>query len=127
MWRIDRRFEILNRMWVCPKNEKSLKKLIESAIVLFEERLLEESRISGIEIMRILQGKSRIWELLRRVYNRRYNDIIKSKEDVIDDERKKGINKKDKGNKRRTLDSTNNNIEKKNKNSKTEEKIKKFK
>ncbi|CAB4418745.1 unnamed protein product [Rhizophagus irregularis] len=57
-------------MWICEKNELTIKEVLERSISDFEERLLK-----------ILVGKEKYWELIRGVYNCKFNTASKDKEE----------------------------------------------
>jgi hypothetical protein len=93
--------ETWEHMWICEDNEATLQEIIsESIYKYYEEYLKLHNRKEDIIILRnyninfvtileersdILIGKSRIWELLRGVFNNRFNRItnIKSEAKII--------------------------------------------
>ncbi|CAB4439657.1 unnamed protein product [Rhizophagus irregularis] len=83
-------------IWICEDNEFNLNEIIYESIHRFEEQLKESNQDENIEILRnyniefinilespsiILRGKSKIWELIRSIYNNKFNDLTKKKEE----------------------------------------------
>ncbi|PKY56143.1 hypothetical protein RhiirA4_476218 [Rhizophagus irregularis] len=122
-------------MWICEKNELTIKEVLERSISDFEERLLSEEKYEKIKLLQsinfvflkilyekleILVGKEKYWELIRGVYNyvKKINEI----------EQKLGIKKADKRvrkTKDREVDFDDKKEENKRKKFKNNEKIKK--
>ncbi|PKY27073.1 hypothetical protein RhiirB3_442642 [Rhizophagus irregularis] len=83
-------------MWICEKNELTIKEVLERSISDFEERLLSEEKYEKIKLLQsinfvflkilyekleILVGKEKYWELIRGVYNCKFNTASKDKEE----------------------------------------------
>ncbi|PKY61106.1 hypothetical protein RhiirA4_521054 [Rhizophagus irregularis] len=83
-------------LWICEDNDNDLNEIIYESISRFEQILKESNQNEEVTIMRnfniefinilespsiILRGKSRIWELIRGIYNNKFNDITKKKEE----------------------------------------------
>ncbi|POG77725.1 uncharacterized protein OCT59_007051 [Rhizophagus irregularis] len=81
-------------IWKCERNEVNIDEILYEAIAEYEEILILEERKEDLDILRdininfyeimmqksdILIGYNRIWELLRGVYNRKFNEISKKK------------------------------------------------
>ncbi|CAB4418539.1 unnamed protein product [Rhizophagus irregularis] len=83
-------------VWICEDNEFSIDDIIRESPYKFELELEAQNKVKEIEIVRnhvcnfltilespslILRGKSRKWELIRGVYNDKFNNISKIKEE----------------------------------------------
>ncbi|PKB99447.1 hypothetical protein RhiirA5_429683 [Rhizophagus irregularis] len=83
-------------IWICEDNEFLIDEIIQESIYRFEERLKNDNLDEEISILRnfnvnfisilqspseILRGKSRIWELIRGVYNENFNNLSNKKEE----------------------------------------------
>ncbi|PKC61474.1 hypothetical protein RhiirA1_466495 [Rhizophagus irregularis] len=77
-------------------NSRTINEIVQESIYRFEKYLKDLNQNEEIEILRtynfefirilespsiILQGKNRIWELLRGVYNENFNSLTKKKEE----------------------------------------------
>ncbi|PKY60175.1 hypothetical protein RhiirA4_430933 [Rhizophagus irregularis] len=89
--------ETWDHVWICNDNEATLDEILRESISKFEEYLHKNRRSEDVTILRnyninfvtileersnILIGKSRIWEMLRGVFNDRFNHITKVKEEL---------------------------------------------
>ncbi|CAB4424719.1 unnamed protein product [Rhizophagus irregularis] len=89
--------ETWDHVWICNDNEATLDEILRESISKFEEFLDKNRRLEDVLILRnhninivtileersnILIGKSRIWEMLRGVFNDRFNHITKVKEEL---------------------------------------------
>ncbi|GES99155.1 hypothetical protein GLOIN_2v1478197 [Rhizophagus clarus] len=96
--RCEKEEENWEHIWICEANEKSLRDTIEDAIEIKLEKLKKEEKIDEIKIIEdilcafteilyeyslILTRKTREWEMLRGIYNFRYNLITKKKEEQL--------------------------------------------
>ncbi|PKY33552.1 hypothetical protein RhiirB3_394891 [Rhizophagus irregularis] len=90
--------ETWDHIWCCEDNEATLDEIVRESIHKYEEYLNKNDRKEDIMILRnhnvnfitileersnILLGKSRIWELLRGVFNDRFNKLTNIKEEQI--------------------------------------------
>ncbi|PKY61785.1 hypothetical protein RhiirA4_487262 [Rhizophagus irregularis] len=88
--------ETWDHVWICNDNEANLDEIVRESISKFEEYLNKNGRSEDVTILRdhninivtileersnILLGKSRIWEMLRGVFNDRFNHLTKVKEE----------------------------------------------
>ncbi|PKC12753.1 hypothetical protein RhiirA5_372843 [Rhizophagus irregularis] len=88
--------EVWEHVWVCEANEFSIDEIIQESPYRFELELEAHGKNKEIEILRdhlcnflmilespslILQGKSRKWELIRGIFNDKFNDLSKIKEE----------------------------------------------
>ncbi|PKK61871.1 hypothetical protein RhiirC2_749081, partial [Rhizophagus irregularis] len=90
-----------NHVWRCEKNEKNLNEILEDCVINYRKELenndqekyeffiiIEYNFLSILfENSSILHNQSRIWELLRGVFNNRFYDLGKrkfEKEIIID-------------------------------------------
>ncbi|CAB5362275.1 unnamed protein product [Rhizophagus irregularis] len=86
--------ETWDHMWVCEDNEATLEEIARESISKFEEFLKDNDRIEDISILRdhnvniitileepsnILLKKCRIWEMLRGVFNDKFNKLTNIK------------------------------------------------
>ncbi|RGB30835.1 hypothetical protein C1646_764850 [Rhizophagus diaphanus] len=82
-------------VWKCERNEVSLEEILYETIAEYEEILISDDKKEEVEILRdininfyeimltqsdVLLGYYIIWELLRGVYNRKFDEISKKKE-----------------------------------------------
>ncbi|RGB22661.1 hypothetical protein C1646_775738 [Rhizophagus diaphanus] len=88
-----------DHIWTCEANVLTIKEAIKKSLVEFEEKLYEEEKINNFqkinfifikilyERSEILIGKEKYWELIRGVFNNRFNKISKDREIqvIIDD------------------------------------------
>ncbi|PKY56492.1 hypothetical protein RhiirA4_476823 [Rhizophagus irregularis] len=90
--------ETWDHVWICSDNEASLDEIVRKSISKFEDYLKENERTEDIKVLRdhninivtileensnILIGKSRIWEMLRGIFNDRFNHLTKVKEEKV--------------------------------------------
>ncbi|PKY55136.1 hypothetical protein RhiirA4_474398 [Rhizophagus irregularis] len=88
--------ESWEHIWNCENNESSIKEVAEQSIYKYEKYLEEHDRSEDIAILRnfnfdfinileqpsiVLLGKSRIWELLRGIFNNNFNNLTNKKEE----------------------------------------------
>jgi hypothetical protein len=81
-------------IWICEDNEFSIDDIIRESPYKFEQILNDSNQSEELEILRnyncefiniiespsrILLGKSRKWELIRGIYNAKFNDLSKEK------------------------------------------------
>ncbi|GBB84567.1 hypothetical protein RclHR1_11130004 [Rhizophagus clarus] len=96
--RCEKEEETWEHIWKCEENEISLRNTIEDAIYLKCEVLEKEGKNEKVEIIKdilspfteilfgdsiILIRKTREWELLRGIFNNKFNDITKKKEEQL--------------------------------------------
>ncbi|GBC14484.2 hypothetical protein GLOIN_2v1478197 [Rhizophagus irregularis DAOM 181602=DAOM 197198] len=94
----ENEIETWDHIWICNDNEATLDEILRESISKFEEHLNKNGRSEDITILRnhninivtileershILIGKSRIWEMLRGVFNDRFNHLTKIKEELM--------------------------------------------
>jgi hypothetical protein len=85
-----------DHVWICENNEFLIDEIIQESPYKFEILLKNQGKNQDIEILRdilcqfltildspsvILRGKSRKWELIRGIFNDKFNNISKNKED----------------------------------------------
>uniref|UniRef100_U9TBL8 Reverse transcriptase zinc-binding domain-containing protein n=1 Tax=Rhizophagus irregularis (strain DAOM 181602 / DAOM 197198 / MUCL 43194) TaxID=747089 RepID=U9TBL8_RHIID len=85
-----------DHLWICEKNELTIKEVIERSISDFEEHLLNEEKHEEVKLLQnmnfsflkilyekseVLIGKEKYWELIRGVYNRKFNTLSKDKDE----------------------------------------------
>ncbi|RGB35188.1 hypothetical protein C1646_759641 [Rhizophagus diaphanus] len=95
--RCNKDIETWEHMWICEDNTATINEIIYESIHKYEENLNTQSRKEDIAILRnhninfitiledhsdILVGKSRAWELLRGVFNNRFNKLTNIKEET---------------------------------------------
>lgn len=83
-------------IWLCEDNEFSIDDVIRESPYSFENKLISYNQNEEVEILRnyncefinileskseILLGKSRKWELIRGIYNNKFNDLSKDKKE----------------------------------------------
>ncbi|GBC34182.2 hypothetical protein GLOIN_2v1777478 [Rhizophagus irregularis DAOM 181602=DAOM 197198] len=83
-----------DHLWICETNELTIKEVLELSISKFEESLLKEEKHEKIKFLQninfsflkilyekseVLLGKEKYWELIRGVYNRKFNTLSKIK------------------------------------------------
>ncbi|PKY60337.1 hypothetical protein RhiirA4_483926 [Rhizophagus irregularis] len=83
-------------IWVCEDNEFNLNEILHESIYLFEQHLKINNQDENVDILQnysieflnilespstVLRGKSRIWELIRGIYNNRFNQLSYKKEE----------------------------------------------
>ncbi|PKB92399.1 hypothetical protein RhiirA5_444837, partial [Rhizophagus irregularis] len=93
----ENEIETWDHIWICNDNEANLDEILRESISKFEEHLNKNGRSEEIIILRnhninivtileersnILLGKSQIWEMLRGVFNDRFNHLTKIKEEL---------------------------------------------
>ncbi|RGB41190.1 hypothetical protein C1646_752452 [Rhizophagus diaphanus] len=93
--RCNNEIEDWYHVWKCERNEVELEEILYEAIAEYEEILMSDDKKEEVEILRnikinfyeimltqsdILLGYSRIWELLRGVYNEKFDETSKKKE-----------------------------------------------
>jgi hypothetical protein len=81
-------------IWICEDNEVTVDEIIRESPHKFEKILIDSNQNEDLEILRnyncefiniiespsnILIGKSRKWELIRGIYNNKFNDLSKEK------------------------------------------------
>ncbi|EXX73798.1 hypothetical protein GLOIN_2v1771092 [Rhizophagus irregularis DAOM 181602=DAOM 197198] len=81
-------------IWTCEDNEFSIDEIIRESPYKFEKILLESNQSEELDILRnyncefiniiespsnILLGKGRKWEVIRGIYNNKFNDLSKEK------------------------------------------------
>ncbi|GBB85697.1 hypothetical protein RclHR1_12190001 [Rhizophagus clarus] len=96
MTRCGKAEEDWEHIWICESNEYMIRQIIEEAIYDYEILLKEEERLDEVAIIQgynfnfisilyekslILTDHTREWELLRGIYNNRFNRILKKKDD----------------------------------------------
>ncbi|PKY32949.1 hypothetical protein RhiirB3_451507 [Rhizophagus irregularis] len=85
-----------DHLWICEKNELTIKEVIERSISDFEEHLLNEEKHEEVKLLQnmnfsflkilyekseVLIGKEKYWELIRGVYNGKFNKVSKDSKD----------------------------------------------
>ncbi|PKC64166.1 hypothetical protein RhiirA1_462786 [Rhizophagus irregularis] len=85
-----------DHLWICETNELTIKEVLELSISKFEESLLKEEKHEKIKFLQninfsflkilyekseVLLGKEKYWELIRGVYNRKFNTLSKDKDE----------------------------------------------
>ncbi|PKK62265.1 hypothetical protein RhiirC2_717830 [Rhizophagus irregularis] len=85
-----------DHLWICEKNELTIKEVIERSISDFEEHLLNEEKHEEVKLLQnmnfsflkilyekseVLIGKDKYWELIRGVYNGKFNKVSKDKDE----------------------------------------------
>ncbi|PKK61632.1 hypothetical protein RhiirC2_791518 [Rhizophagus irregularis] len=83
-------------IWICEDNEFSIDEIIQESPYRLEKKLATLNKDKEIKILRdhlcnfltiiespsvILRGKNRKWELIRGIYNNKFNELSDSKED----------------------------------------------
>ncbi|PKC10132.1 hypothetical protein RhiirA5_374905 [Rhizophagus irregularis] len=92
----NKEIEDWDHIWICEDNDFNLNEIIYESIHKFELQLKESNQNDNVVTLRnyniefinilespsiILRGKSRIWELIRGIYNNKFNDLTKKKEE----------------------------------------------
>ncbi|PKY35580.1 hypothetical protein RhiirB3_456574, partial [Rhizophagus irregularis] len=85
-----------DHLWICEINELTIKEVLKLSISNFEESLLKEEKHEKIKFLQninfsflkilyekseVLLGKEKYWELIRGVYNRKFNTLSKDKDE----------------------------------------------
>ncbi|PKY52379.1 hypothetical protein RhiirA4_469977 [Rhizophagus irregularis] len=72
-----------DHIWTCEANELTIKEVIEQSIMDFEDTLLKVEKHGKVlyEKSEVYIGKEKYWELIRGVYNNKFNKISKDKEE----------------------------------------------
>jgi hypothetical protein len=81
-------------IWICEDNEFSIDEIIRESPYRFEKILIDSNQCEELDILRnyncefiniiespsnILLGKSKKWELIRGIYNNKFNELAKEK------------------------------------------------
>lgn len=90
--RCKKEIENWEHLWICENNEYTLKELIGRILLEYEQKIKKKQKDDKIEISNkinisfinilnekseILIGKEKIWELIRGVYNNKFNNLTK--------------------------------------------------
>ncbi|PKC71219.1 hypothetical protein RhiirA1_453784 [Rhizophagus irregularis] len=93
--RCNDEIEDWEHIWICEKNEKNLNLILEESALIYRDDLrkndpgkfefFQEIEFNFLDMLNenssILHNKTRKWELMRGVYNKKFNDLGKKKEE----------------------------------------------